>query len=123
MDMRVADVVGNLYLVTHAGVSSLFHEKFLKGTSTPEEIATNLNDKFNIVIDIAKELNDKGLDMFSGGELSPLSPISLCGGERGGSAEFSGPLWCGYRELNKYKLPGISQIVGHTPTKTVISTL
>lgn len=122
MDIQAADVVGDKYLVTHAGVSSLYADEFLKGLNTPQEIADELNNKLDIAIDLAKKIKNGGL---SRNDFPPmlLGTLGWCGSERGGRDKFSGPFWCGYNELNNNKLPKVSQIVGHTPTKTIISTL
>lgn len=124
MDIQLAEVVGGKYLLTHAGVTETYRSEILSDSHTIEEICDALNEQLDDVIKKAKKMVDQGL--VPGGVMSHttlLSSLGRCGFERGGTASFSGPLWCGFNELQDDPIFGISQITGHTPTKTVVSLL
>lgn len=49
---------------------------------------------------------------------NPLMLIEYCSYYRGGTNKYAGPLWCDMRELEFVHVPGLNQIVGHTPVDT-----
>ena len=93
----------NGYLLTHAGVtSSWVNDNFDLGAwDAPHASAA----------DAARLLNE----MFS--DRTRWRDLDSCGAARGGF-EVAGPLWADKRELAMDFLPGVNQIVGHTPVFT-----
>lgn len=99
---RLAAVVGEC-IVTHAGLTRRWAEANgipLGGLATPESVA---------------ELLDSFLSVPGSREHAALYD---CGRGRGGYG-LPGPLWADLRELEADAPPGLPQIVGHTPRRTV----
>lgn len=93
----------NGYLLTHAGVTSSWaHDNFDLAAWDPAHATA---------ADAALLLNE----MFS--DRARWRDLDACGAARGGS-EVAGPLWADKSELAMDFLPGVNQIVGHTPVFT-----
>lgn len=98
---RMACVAGNC-LVTHAGVTKQWADQHL-----------NLEDEYS-AHDICCALNA----MFERRNEDDLAALDSVGPGRGGF-EIPGPLWADQSELYSNPLPGIHQIVGHTPVESI----
>jgi hypothetical protein len=86
------------WLLSHAGVTSTWFQLHLDGTKRdPEKISHDVNRML---------------------EVSDWDQLYTIGVGRGGRSTPS-PLWADKKELLDDPLPGISQIVGHTPVPTV----
>lgn len=92
--VAAADVNG--FLVTHAGVTQSWADRFLDG---PTDAAT-----------AAAQLNGLYRD-------GAVRELFTCGPGRGGD-DVPGPFWADAEELWADALPAISQIVGHTPVRS-----
>ena len=101
MKVQMACVVGN-YVVTHAGITREWAYRFL--TSDQRETSRTLSDALN--------------EMFRRGDDKALAALDSAGPGRGGS-EIASPLWADLSELYQDPLPGINQIVGHTPVESI----
>lgn len=101
LGVRAAVTVGTS-LVTHAGVTRAWANEFLdlSDGASADEVATQLN-----------ALLDDGMRM-------SLRMLAAAGPGRGGY-ELPGPLWADQGELAFDALPGLDQIVGHTPVESV----
>ena len=95
MDVRIAADV-NGWLATHAGVTGAWADDFLPGVTRPAAIADALD---------AMARDVYGEDIYA---------LYSCGCARGGD-DAPGPVWADRRELMADPLPGVNQIVGHTP--------
>lgn len=89
-------------LVTHAGVTRTWAEANLDCTNGFD--ADGLCQQLNALLD-------------NGGKRG-LNTLAQAGPGRGG-AELPGPLWADQSELWSDPLPGVTQIVGHTPVESV----
>ena len=101
LDVRAAATVGSS-LVTHAGVTRGWAEANLDCTKGFD--ADGLCRQLNALLD--------------SGEKQALRTLTQAGPGRGG-AELPGPLWADQSELWSDPLPGLSQVVGHTPVDTI----
>ena len=101
LGVRAAAVAGSS-LVTHAGVTRAWAEANLDCTKG-----------FN-VDDLCRQLNA----LLDNGGKRGLNVLAQAGPGRGG-VEFPGPLWADQSELWSDPLPGLSQVVGHTPVDTI----
>ena len=101
MKIQMACVVGN-YVVTHAGITREWAYRFL--TSDQRETPRTLSDALN--------------EMFRRGDDKALAALDSAGPGRGGS-EIASPLWADLSELYQDPLPGVNQIVGHTPVESI----
>ena len=101
LGVRAAVTVG-ASLVTHAGATAAWAGEFLdlSDGASADEVATQLN-----------ALLDDGVRM-------SLRMLATAGPGRGGYG-LPGPLWADQGELVHDPLPGLDQIVGHTPVESV----
>lgn len=95
MGLRAAAVADGR-LVTHAGVTGGWHDRYIPDTETSYEIADALNEMLDGTVTFARCLYEAGYGR-GGGSLTP------------------GPLWADMNELLDDPEPHIDQIVGHTP--------
>lgn len=86
------------FIVTHAGISSRFVHKYIKGNDI-ESIATYLSEIEKIHFKLA-------------------APAFKAGYARGGSDAIPGILWCDFNE-EFVPVAGVKQIFGHTPGQTI----
>lgn len=87
----------NNVLITHAGITQTYYDRFLK-----------------------KALGRFGITITEYLNYSLRKPfIHNIGTERGGTDVASGPLWAGKNELKSDPLKGYIQIVGHTAVKDI----
>ncbi|MBM6892902.1 metallophosphoesterase [Enorma massiliensis] len=101
-----AAVVGDA-LVTHAGVTGAWARQFLPRVAPghgEESSAAAVCDALNALLDA--------------GDQKSLYALASAGPARGGLA-LPGPLWADRTELLDDPLPGINQIVGHTPVASI----
>lgn len=101
INVKAAATVGD-YLITHAGVTGQWAKRFLE-----------LEDGYT-ARSVCAQLNK----MFEQGDEESLAALSTAGARRGGK-DLPGPLWADGSELCDDPLPGINQIVGHTPLRSV----
>lgn len=99
LGLRIAHVVDG-YLLTHAGLTAFWAERFL-------DEPLDANTAF-------QQLNA----MLDSGDSHSLDVLDMCGYGRGGF-EIPSPLWADKFELESDPACGIPQIVGHTPVSTV----
>lgn len=97
-------------LVTHAGVTAMWAKRFLSvellaGGGVPS------------AGEIARELNAM-LECGRAGDEAALRTLASAGSGRGG-AGIPGPLWADQSELYQDPVPGLDQIVGHTPVESI----
>lgn len=95
MGLRAAAVADGR-LVTHAGVTGGWHDRYIPDTETSYEIADALNEMLDGTVTFARCLYEAGYGR-GGGSLTPS------------------PLWADMNELLDDPAPYIDQIVGHTP--------
>ena len=95
---QLACAVGS-HLCTHAGVTRAWAKRYLRDLGKRNAGA------------IAERLNAMLVDP------DCWSALDSCPPSRGGW-ELPGPLWADLRDLADDPLPGISQLVGHTPVET-----
>lgn len=95
MGLRAAAVADGR-LVTHAGVTGGWHDRYIPDTETSYEIADALNEMLDGAVTFARCLYEAGYG-------------------RGGSSLTPGPLWADMNELLDDPAPYIDQIAGHTP--------
>ena len=95
MGLRAAAVADGR-LVTHAGVTGGWHDRYIPDTETSYEIAAALNEMLDGTVTFARCLYEAGYG-------------------RGGGSMTPGPLWADMGELLDDPAPYINQIVGHTP--------
>ncbi len=101
LKVQMACVAGS-YLVTHAGITKEWAHRFLMPDQ--KETPATLSDALN--------------EMFWHGDDEALAALDSAGPGRGGN-EIPGPLWADLSELYQDPLPGINQIVGHTPVESI----
>jgi predicted phosphodiesterase len=101
LGVQVATIAGNC-LVTHAGVTRAWADRHLE-----------LNDTYD-VCDVCQALNA----MWGRGGEDDFAALESAGPGRGGF-EIPGPLWADQSELYQDPLPGIHQIVGHSPVESI----
>ncbi len=109
LGLVAATTIGNS-LVTHAGVTASWAEyylpwglsKFGRGPSAKT---------------IARELNGM-LERGLAGDAFAMQELTMAGPGRGGIG-IPGPLWADQAELCEDPLPGLNQIVGHTPVESI----
>ena len=101
LGVRAAVTVGNS-LVTHAGVTRAWANDCLDLTEGTDAAT------------IARQLNA----LLDHGQKVSLRMLAMAGEGRGGW-ELPGPLWADQSELSQDPLPGLDQIVGHTPVESV----
>lgn len=87
------------FLVTHAGVTDSWAERYLDEPACAKEACEQLNA------------------LFAGGDREDRAALFTCGAGRGGW-DVPGPLWADLSELSDDPCAGIDQIVGHTPVST-----
>lgn len=97
------------FLITHAGLTKSWAEKYLPDYQTPEDYAKRLNQALRGYLDL-KPLSNEDEKIFYG--------LGDVGYYRGGSG-LPGPLWADINELLQDPFPEIKQIVGHSPISTV----
>ena len=95
MGLRAAAVADGR-LVTHAGVTGGWHDRYIPDTETSYEVADALNEMLDGTVTFARCLYEAGYG-------------------RGGSSLTPGPLWADMNELLDDPAPYIDQIAGHTP--------
>ncbi len=98
IELRVATCVDG-YLVTHAGLTQEWADEYFAGSDGAKAIVARLNE------------------MLLGGSYHDWTKLASCGSSRGG-VEIASPLWADKRDLKNDAAHGLSQIAGHTPTKT-----
>lgn len=98
LGLRIAEVVDG-YLLTHAGLTQSWADKFLDEPLDADTAASQLNA------------------MLDSGDARTLDFLDMCGYGRGG-LEIPSPLWADKWELEEDPVESISQIVGHTPVGT-----
>ena len=98
LQARSACAVGP-YLCSHAGVTGVWAKQFLP--DVPADAAA-----------IAQRVNEMLADA------SHWADLDSCPPSRGGWS-LSGPLWADLRDMLDDALPGVPQIVGHTPVERV----
>lgn len=86
------------HIWTHAGVNKYHYNQFIRHEIAHED--TNIADTYNRLGSIEH------------------TAITTVGRSRGGINSSGGILWCDKLELEYFALPGYTQIVGHTATKT-----
>lgn len=96
LQAKVACAVGP-YLCSHAGVTGVWAKRFL--SDVPADAAA-----------IAQRLNEMLADSSHWGDLDSCPP------SRGGWS-LPGPLWADLRDMLDDALPGVPQIVGHSPVE------
>ena len=101
LGVRAATAVGEA-LVTHAGVTRAWANDCLDLAEGTDAAA------------LARQLNA----LLDHGEKISLRMLTQAGAGRGGR-ELPGPVWADRGELCADPLPGLDQIVGHTPVPTV----
>lgn len=89
------------YLFTHAGVSSVWWNKFWR----------NMQEWYDDEPEISKVINDGFKE-----NIIDLYDVGYC---RGGWCKSGGPFWADKSETMAYMLPGYHQVVGHTPVKEI----
>ena len=92
------------YLFTHAGVTNLWLAHVPKG-----DLNTKLELNLQALGQLADAMNRMHQDRMLRTALFDVSYL------RGGFDEAGGPLWADKRETSTDYLPGLHQIVGHTP--------
>lgn len=98
LQARIACAVGP-YLCSHAGVTGVWAKRFLP--DVPADAAA-----------IAQRVNEMLADT------SHWADLDSCPPSRGGWS-LPGPLWADLRDMLDDALPGVPQIVGHTPVERV----
>lgn len=98
---QMATVVGGC-LVTHAGITRAWANQHLGLDGEYDELS------------VCRALNA----MWDRGDEGDIAALSSSGPGRGGSG-IPGPLWADQWELCADPLPGIDQIVGHTPVESI----
>ena len=98
LQAKVACAVGP-YLCSHAGVTGVWAKRFL--ADVPAD-----------AVAIAQRLNEMLADSSHWGDLDSCPP------SRGGWS-LPGPLWADLRDMLDDALPGVPQIVGHSPVERV----
>ncbi|RCR65752.1 metallophosphoesterase [Larkinella punicea] len=93
-----------LYLFTHAGVTNRWLAHIPKG-----DLSAKLELNLQALGQLADAMNRMHLDRMLRTSLFDVSSL------RGGFDEAGGPLWADQRETSTDYLPGLHQIVGHTP--------
>lgn len=101
INATMATTVGD-FLVTHAGVTGAWASEHLEASACASAAA------------VANALNA----MFERGTNEELAALYSAGPARGGTGVPS-PLWADLSELYQDPLPGIAQIVGHTPVESI----
>jgi len=94
--LRVAESSGG-WLLSHAGLCSLWTQQSLHEPATPSKAAEQINELLK-----------------SPESLEQLETI----GRRRGGWQKPGPLWADWSELAEDYYPGFNQIVGHSPKRT-----
>ena len=101
LDVCAAVTVGGS-LVTHAGVTRAWANDCLDLTEGTD--AATIAHQLNALLDHGQEVS--------------LRMLAMAGEGRGGW-ELPGPLWADQSELYQDPLPGLDQIVGHTPVESI----
>ena len=101
LDVRAAVTVGSS-LVTHAGVTRAWANDCLDLTEGTD--AATIAQQLNALLDHGQKVS--------------LRMLAMAGEGRGGW-ELPGPLWADRSELIQDPLPGLDQIVGHTPIESI----
>ena len=101
LGVQMASIAGNC-LVTHAGITQAWADRYLEldGACDVSALCTTLNA------------------MLERGSEDDLTALDSAGPGRGGF-ETPGPLWADQSELYQDPLPGIHQIVGHSPVESI----
>lgn len=101
MDMKVATRVDmpTPTLVTHAGLTQKWRERYLAATDNIDEVASRLNG----MLDLSNP--------------EATSALASAGRSRGGS-KLPGPLWADISDLRIDAAIGFDQVIGHTPVNT-----
>lgn len=94
------------YLFTHAGVTSVWWNKFIKNLGEKYE---SLYKDMSISDIINHEFDRKNIDLFDVGRI------------RGGWCKSGGPFWADLTESTAYMIPNLHQIIGHTPVKEIFT--
>lgn len=110
LGLVAATTIGNS-LVTHAGVTATWAERFL-----PKEVIGENEGEVSAEC-VARELNDM-LERGLAGDAATMYSLASAGPGRGGLG-IPGPLWADQSELYKDPLHGLDQIVGHTPVESI----
>lgn len=98
IEMSAATCVDG-YLVTHAGLTQEWADEYLAESDGVADVVARINE------------------MFISGSYRDWRKLASCGSSRGG-VEIASPLWADKRDLKAGATHGLSQIAGHTPTKT-----
>ncbi|MGV3561356.1 metallophosphoesterase [Larkinella arboricola] len=99
-----------VYLFTHAGVSSLWLSHLPKSG-----LSLNLDLDPQDLSQLAPVMNRMHQDRMLRTALFDVSYL------RGGSDEAGGPVWADKRETSTDYLPGLHQVVGHTPVPEFVT--
>lgn len=94
------------YLFTHAGISRLWLNEFL--TKTGHEY-TPTHDLADLLNDLYRQATPARDQLFT------------IGPKRGGSDRYGGPIWADRSETIVDYLPGLHQVVGHTPISNFLT--
>ena len=100
------------YLLTHAGITKSWADKYLPDCQSINDYAETLNQTLAYHLNIAQPSDpDKAEEIFCG--------LGDVGYYRGGYG-LPSPLWTDINELLDDPLPKINQIVGHSPVSTAL---
>ena len=98
LDLKCAAVVGDR-LCTHAGVTRTWQAAYAQNAQTADELCAMLNGYF--------------------ADPDTWERLITIGPGRGGG-DVPGPLWADQHELLRFPMPGVNQIVGHTPVYGIL---
>lgn len=97
LDLKCATVVSG-HLCTHAGVTRVWQAAYAQNAQTANELCATLNEYF--------------------ADPDKRERLLTIGPGRGGG-DVPGPLWTDKHELLRFPMPGVNQIVGHTPVRGI----
>ena len=95
LDLKCATVVSG-HLCTHAGITRVWQAAYVQNAQTADELCATLNGYF--------------------ADPDKWERLLTIGPGRGGG-DVPGPLWTDKHELLRFPMPGVNQIVGHTPVR------